>query len=269
MLAQLKNKIIVVKCGGAAMVESAQMQEMLEALVVLHQAGVRLVLVHGGGPEITKYCQKLNMPVQFIKGQRVSDAATLELAQMVLFGKTNRSMVTHLNQCGIQAVGLTGQDAACVKAKKWQDQDGTDLGFVGSVEVVDPRLINTLMQAGFLPVVAPIATSSDGQTYNVNGDLMAGAIAGALKAEKLIMLTDVNGYYNDIKDPNSRVPELTQAKIETLLTLGKVEGGMVPKLQACVAALAAGVKAAHLLQGNKLKQFFANEDQQAIGTVIQ
>ncbi len=267
MLADLKNKIVVVKMGGAAMVESKHMPEMLDALKALHQHGVHLVIVHGGGPEISKYCGLLNIPVQFAGGQRVTDAATLEIAQMVLCGKVNRNIVTMFNQKELYAVGVSGQDANLVLAEKLLGAKGEDLGFVGRAVKIDTRLIKTLMQASYLPVIAPIATSKNGQAFNINGDLMAGAIAGALGAEALIMLTDVNGFYQDIKDPNSRVPKLSKNQVQAMLNASEIEGGMVPKLQACVDALNLGVKSARLLQGEKLSAFLG-ESNQDIGTVI-
>ena len=267
MLADLKGKVVVVKMGGAAMVESKHLPEMLSALETLHQAGVHLVIVHGGGPEISKYCALLNLPVQFAGGQRVTDAPTLELAQMVLCGKINRNIVSAFNQKGLRAVGISGQDANFVLAEKLLGNGGADLGFVGRAIKIDTGLIKILMQANYLPVIAPIATSESGQAYNINGDLMAGAIAGALGAEALIMLTDVNGFYQDIKDPSSRVPELSKNQVQAMLNEGEVEGGMVPKLQACVDALNHGVKSARLLQGEKLQAFLMDTNKD-IGTVI-
>ncbi len=262
------GKTIVIKCGGAAMIESGYMQKIMQDIVTLHHYGVRPVIVHGGGPEITALCQRLEVPTAFINGQRVTDEATLEIVQMVLFGKTNRNIVSLLNQLGVKAVGISGQDAGIIQAKKYVDSSCSDIGFVGEIFSVDQTLISKLLEENYLPVISPIGIDKQGQAYNINADTVAGAIATALSAEKLIFLSDVDGFYADSNDPTTRISSLKIDTIKRWLQVGLVSGGMIPKLRACLQAINDGVSSAHILDGKiprSLLDIFSNRN---VGTHI-
>lgn len=262
------GKTIVIKCGGAAMIESEYMQNIIQDINLLYHHGIRLAIVHGGGAEITSLCERLNLPTHFIKGQRVTDEATLDIVQMVLVGKTNRSIVSQLNQLGVKAVGISGQDAGIIKAKKFMDSSERDMGFVGEVTSVDQRFISRLMEEGYLPVISPIGTDSDGQAYNINADTVAGAMATSLCAEKLIFLSDVDGVYADSKDATTRIGSLKISTIKGWLQTGSISGGMIPKVIACIQAITEGVSSAHILDGKMprgLLKIFSNK---SIGTQI-
>lgn len=261
------GKTFVVKCGGAAMIDSAQMQTIMQNIALLHFCGIRLVIVHGGGPEITAMCERLNIPVNFSNGQRVTDDAAMEVVQMVLIGKTNRAIVTALNQFGVKAVGLSGQDSSIIQVKKLTSEN--DLGHVGEVTKIDTKLINTLLAENFLPIISPIGIDSQGQAHNINADAVASAVAGALSAEKIIFLSDVNGIYADVNDPSSRLSTVTKATLKNWLQEKRVSGGMIPKLQACLQALDQGVRFAHILDGKMphslLLEIFTD---QGVGTLL-
>jgi acetylglutamate kinase len=264
------GKIFVVKCGGAAMTDITQLQHIMRDIALLHFCGIRPVIVHGGGPDISAMCERLQIPTQFAHGQRVTDAATMEIVQMILTGKNNKALVTALNQFGVKAVGISGQDASLLQAEKIiTANDDADLGYVGNITAVDTQLITTLLAKNFLPVIAPVATSVTGQAYNINADIAAGAIATALAAEKLIYLSDVNGFYTDIKDPGTRINAVKKETVKSWLQEKKITGGMIPKLQSCLQALDEGVSCAHILDGNMshslLLEIFTD---QGIGTLI-
>jgi acetylglutamate kinase len=230
---------------------------------------MRIVVVHGGGPEISQHCQHLQMPVHFHQGQRITDQETMQITQMILLGKINANLVKKLNGHQVQAVGISGLDSGFLQAKKFASLDSVDLGFVGEVAHVNTQLINTLLEKNFLPVIAPIGVDSRGDTYNINADTVAGAIAAALQAEKLVLLSDVNGLYADAKDSNTRISTITMNKIETWLQENKISGGMIPKLRACLYALQKGIGCAHILDGriqhSLLLEIFTDE---GIGTMI-
>ncbi len=267
------GKIFVVKCGGAALVDPQQLHNIMQDIALLHFCGIRPVIVHGGGPDIGAMCKRLQIPTQFSNGLRVTDADTMEIVQMVLFGKTNRALVTALNQFGVKAVGLTGQDAAFMQSKKFiatSDVDAdVDLGFVGEITDLDTTLITTLLAGGFLPVIAPIGIDEHGQAYNINADTAAGVVASKLAAEKLVMLSDVNGLYANIDDPETRLHVIKAALVKTWLNEKHISGGMIPKLQACLHALDNGLSSAHILDGNMphslLLEIFTD---QGVGTLI-
>ncbi|HEX4044599.1 MAG TPA: acetylglutamate kinase [Gammaproteobacteria bacterium] len=253
------GKTFVVKCGGAAMVDEKHIQTLMQDIALLHFCGIRMVVVHGGGPDISALCDRLNIKTQFSNGLRVTDAETMEIVQMVLMGKTNRALVTALNQLGVKAVGLSGQDAACLQVVKAgstasdsttnAQTESVDLGYVGEIKAIDPSFINTLLSASFLPVIAPIGVDEGGQAYNINADIAAGAIAGALQAKKLVVLSDVNGVYLDLHDPSTQISTVNCETVRTWLQEKRIVGGMIPKLQACLTALEQGVTNAHILDG--------------------
>ncbi len=263
------GKTFVIKCGGAAMTDEQHMRNIMQDIALLHFCGIRVVVVHGGGKDISTLCEQLHIPTQFSNGLRVTDAATMEVVQMVLIGKTNMALVTALNQFGVKAVGIAGQDAACLKTKKIHQDQGMDLGFVGDYPTLDTTLINTLLGASFLPVIAPVGVDNEGRAYNVNADLAASAVAAALKAEKLIVLSDVNGVYANLQDPGTQIQTITVSTIKTWLKENRISGGMIPKLQACLQALEHGVINAHILDGNMthsmLLEIFTD---QGVGTQI-
>jgi len=237
--------IIVVKLGGNAMVDADLARRFAEDIVLLQSVGIRPVVVHGGGPQIGELLGRLNIPTEFVAGQRVTDAETLDVVRMVLVGKVNRDIVSSLNTYGPVAVGLSGEDAGLIGATPRDPA----LGFVGDVVSVNTAIVERLLAENLIPVVSTIGSDPSGQAYNINADAVAGALAGALGAAKVLYLTDVPGVLADPGDPSSLLAELTPSAIAELVASGVVDGGMVPKVEACVAALHRGAGAAHLLDG--------------------
>ncbi|UCC69904.1 MAG: acetylglutamate kinase [Armatimonadota bacterium] len=246
-LRQFRGHTIVVKYGGAAMLDGDLRTEVLKDVVLLDHVGLHPVVVHGGGPEISEMMRRLDKQPQFVDGQRVSDAETVEIAQMVLTGKTNPDLVAAIYQQGGTAIGLSGKDGGMVVARKYAGPP--DLGFVGEVAEVDPSLIRGLISQGFFPVIAPIAAGPGGETFNINADYFAGRIAGALRASKLVVLTDVRGVLREAADPESLISELRAGVAHQMIADGQVESGMIPKVRACLDALAAGVRRCHIIDG--------------------
>ncbi|MEI6453169.1 MAG: acetylglutamate kinase [Actinomycetes bacterium] len=242
------NKVVVVKYGGNALAgasESDALALFAEDIVLLHAVGILPVVVHGGGPQIGEMLAKLGMKSEFVEGLRVTDAETLEVARMVLKGQVNPNIVSALNVHGPIAVGISGEDANLITASSFSEA----LGFVGQVEAIDPSIVNRLLAQDLVPVIATIGADDLGQAYNINADTVAGALAAALGAEKLIFLTDVDGIRSDASDPSSRINQITLEQAPGLFADGTVSGGMIPKLEACVHALEAGVARAHVLDG--------------------
>jgi acetylglutamate kinase len=236
---------VVIKLGGHAMVDDALMQSFAADIVLLRAVGLQPVVVHGGGPQIGELMGRLGLASEFRDGLRVTDADTLDVARMVLGGKVNRDVVSAINRHDRRAVGLSGEDAGLIVAR----QRDPDLGFVGDVTNVDDRIIGTLLRDGFIPVISTIGTDGDGQAFNINADSAAIAIAEKLRAEKLIYLTDVPGLLTDVADPSSLVSNLTANRAKLLVDDGVIVGGMIPKIEACIAAVEAGVGSAHILDG--------------------
>lgn len=243
---QFAGRTVVVKYGGAAMKESALKETVIRDVVFLSCVGLRPVVVHGGGPEINSWLDKLGIEPQFKNGLRVTDAATMDVVEMVLVGRVNKEIVSLINQAGGCAVGLCGKDGNLVKARP-QDQAG--IGFVGEVNSVDTRLLESLVQSGYIPVVSSVAADDAGQAYNINADTVAGELAAALGAEKLILLTDTPGILRDYHDPSTLVPKLDIQEARVLIENKVVSGGMIPKVNCCVRSLAQGVRAAHIIDG--------------------
>ncbi len=264
-----REKIFVVKYGGAAMIEMNPRLSIMQSIAFLHAQGIRVVVVHGGGPEISAMCKRLQIPTQFLNGQRVTNADTLEIVKMVLLGKTNSALVTTLNLCGVKAVGISGHDATCLQVKKLETPDNADLGFVGDVNKVDAKLIHVLLNENFIPVIAPMGVDKEGRSYNINADIAAGEIAAELNAEKLILLSDVNGFYLDAKNPYTRLSSIKKDTIRNWLQQKRISDGMIPKLQACLRALDQGVSCAHIVDGTKPNSLLSvlSRDQE-MGTVI-
>ena len=255
-LSKFKNKTIVVKYGGNAMLNDELKNKVLQDIVFLQCAGMRPVVVHGGGPEITRMLMQAGKKSEFVSGLRVTDAESVGIAEMALVGKINTDLVARLNTLGGKAVGLNGKDATLIQAKKHLadvyengEVNLLDIGYVGNVEKVNTELIDVLLNAGFIPVIAPTGVGAQGETYNINADSVAGEVAGALKAEKLLVLTDVRGIYSDYRDENSFISTLTFEKAQELIIRGKIDGGMIPKVRACITALSGGAKKTHIIDG--------------------
>jgi acetylglutamate kinase len=243
---EFHGRTVVIKYGGAAMTEPELKEDFARDVVLLKYVGLNPVVVHGGGPEITSYMERLDLPVQFVDGLRVSDPQTVEVAKMVLVGKVNKDIVLLINRHGQPAVGISGDDGMLFRAARQTAPSGQDIGFVGRIERVDVKLLNHI-SADYIPVVASVGADREGNSYNINADEAAGAVAGALGAYKLMFLTDVPGWLQDPQDPASRISEANADQVEA--ALDGVAGGMRPKLQACVDAIHGGVSSAHIVDG--------------------
>ena len=239
------GKTIVIKYGGNAMTSEDLKEQVMEDIVLLTMVGVRVVLVHGGGPELSSLMQRLGKKPEFIDGLRVTDKETIDMAQMVLAGKINKSLVNLLQMKGGQAVGLSGMDGRLIQAKIRDPK----YGYVGDVTEVNADIINTLLDSGYIPVISTLGCDEQGNTYNINGDTGAGRIASAIGAERLIMMTDIEGIMTDKDDPNSLIPKLTVSEAEKLMEQRIISGGMIPKVSCCIDALNDGVKAAVIIDG--------------------
>ncbi len=237
--------VVVVKFGGNAMVDADLAARFAEDIVLMHSVGIRPVVVHGGGPQIGSMMERLGLEQEFRDGLRVTDADTLDVARMVLVGKVNREVVSAINVHGALAVGLSGEDASLIRASA----RNPDLGFVGDVEAVNTGILERILAEDLIPVVATIGTDPEGQAYNINSDTVAASLAGALGAERVMYLTDVDGLLSDVDDPASRVSRLDVDALDALIADGAVSGGMIPKARACVDAVRAGVGSAHMVDG--------------------
>lgn len=241
------GKTVVVKYGGKAMA-SQELKELIASdLVLMKFVGMNPVVIHGGGPEITKYMREMGKEVQFVDGLRVTDKETMNIVKMVLVGKINKELVSLINRHGELSVGISGDDGGLIIARK--QEASVDLGFVGEVEAINPKIITDLIGEDFIPVVASVGAGRDGQSYNINADLVAGEIAATLKANKIIFLTDVDGLYSDFSDKTSLISELSLKDCQEMVAEKKITEGMLPKVKGCVAALKAGVNRAHILNG--------------------
>jgi acetylglutamate kinase len=240
------NRTIVIKYGGAAMKEESLKAKVINDIVFLVSVGVRPVVVHGGGPEINTWLQKMNIEPQFKNGLRVTDAPTMDVVEMVLAGRVNKELVSLINRSGAKAVGLCGKDANLIQARPVNNEE---VGFVGEVASIDTGLVESLVNSGYVPIISSVAADEHGQAYNINADIVAGEIAASLQAEKLILLTDTPGILYDFHDPSTLLNKLDIQKARELIDQGVVSGGMIPKVSCCVRSLAQGVKAAHILDG--------------------
>jgi acetylglutamate kinase len=257
---EFHGETVVIKYGGAAMTDPQLTEEFARDVVLLKYVGMNPVVVHGGGPDITRYMERLGMEVRFVEGLRVSDEATVEVAKMVLVGKQNKDIVLRINRHGQPAVGLCGDDGLLFTVRKQLAADQTDIGFVGQIERVDADVLLHIAE-DYIPVVASVGADTEGNSYNVNADAAAAAVAEALGAFKVIFLTDVEGWRADPDDPASRISEATAAEVRE--RLAGVRGGMRPKLEACLHALEAGVRNAHIVDGREphslLLELFTDE----------
>lgn len=243
---KFRGRTVVVKYGGAAMKDSTLKASVVRDIVFMACVGIRPVVVHGGGPEINTWLTKLNIEPQFKDGLRVTDAQTMDVVEMVLVGRVNKELVSLINQAGGAAVGLCGKDGNLITARS---QGDAAVGFVGDVTNIEPGLVRALVEDGYIPVISSVASDDTGQAYNINADTVAGELAAALNAEKLILLTDTRGILRDYQDPSTLIPKLDIKQARQLIEQGIVAGGMIPKVKCCVRSLAQGVGATHILDG--------------------
>ena len=264
---RFNRKIVVVKYGGSAMVDEELKENVIKDVVLLKLVGFKPIIVHGGGKEISRWVGKVGMEPRFINGLRVTDEATMEVAEMVL-GKVNKELVTFVQSLGIKAVGTRGKDGGLLQVEK-KCPDGQDIGFVGEITRVNPKILFDLLEKDFLPIVCPVGLDENFRTYNINADDAACKIAEAVKAEKLAFLTDIEGVYRDPSDPESLISELHVQEAQSLIDNGNVGGGMIPKLKNCIDAIREGVNRVHILDGriphSILLEIFTNK---GIGTAI-
>jgi acetylglutamate kinase len=262
---EFSGKTVVIKYGGHAMDDPALAELFAQDVVLMRLVGMNPVVVHGGGPQITDLMRRLGKEPEFVDGLRVTDAETVDIVRMALVGKVNREVVAAVNRHGSYAVGLSGEDAGLITV----DQRDARLGYVGDVRRIDPAILERMIREELIPVVATVGVDESGQAYNVNADAVAGAIAQALRAEKLVYLTDVAGVYSDFGDEGSLISQIDAAGLAELLETGKVGEGMIPKMRSCVEALHGGVHRAHVLDGRiphaLLLEFFTRE---GIGTMV-
>lgn len=264
---RFNRKIIVVKYGGSAMIDDELKKQVIQDVTLLKLVGFKPIIVHGGGKEISRWVSKVGMEPKFINGLRVTDEDTMEVAEMVL-GKVNKGLVQLVEELGVRAIGISGKDGALLKVEK-KYSDGKDIGFVGDIEGVNADILFDLLEKDFLPIVCPVGMDDSYQTYNINADDAACAIARAVKAEKLAFLTDIEGVYKDPDDPKTLISELRAEEARKLITEGYIGGGMLPKLQNCIDAIENGVSRVHILDGRiphcLLLEIFTNK---GIGTAI-
>lgn len=262
------GKTVVIKYGGSAMVDERIRNLMMKDIAVLKLLGIEIVLVHGGGPFINENLKRFNKQPEFKEGLRVTDKETMDVVEMVLSGKINKEIVNDIQKVGIQAVGISGKDGATLKAKKLIT-NGLDLGFVGEIESVDTKLVDSLIASDFLPVVAPVGRDDDGNTYNINADYAAVAIASALNAQKLVFVTDVAGVMADVDDEKSLITQMNVRQARENIKTGIISGGMIPKVECCIDAVENGVKTVHIIDGrvehSMLLEIFTQE---GIGTMF-
>ena len=264
---RFNRKIIVVKYGGSAMSNEELQKNVIKDVTLLKLVGFKPIIVHGGGKEISRWVSKVGKEARFVNGLRVTDAETMEIAEMVL-NKVNKSLVAMVQELGVKAVGISGKDGGLLTVEK-KYSDGQDIGYVGEITKVDPKVLYDLLEKDFLPIVAPIGMDENFETYNINADDAACAIAKAVSAEKLAFLTDIEGLYKDINDKSSFISRLSASEADALISGGYIGGGMLPKLNNCTSAIKNGVNKVHILDGRiphcLLLEIFTN---QGIGTAI-
>ena len=264
---RFNRKVIVVKYGGSAMVDENLKNQVIQDVTLLKLVGFKPIIVHGGGKEISRWVEKTGMEPEFVNGLRKTDAPTMEVAEMVL-NRVNKSLVQRVQSLGVNAIGISGKDGGLLQVEK-KLSDGQDIGFVGEVKNVNPRILWDMLENDFLPIVCPIGLDDDFETYNINADDAACAIAEAMGAEKLAFLTDIEGVYKDPKDSSTLISELTVSEAKELISDGYIGGGMLPKLNNCISAIEKGVSRVHILDGRiahcLLLEIFTNK---GIGTAI-
>ncbi|WP_035767860.1 acetylglutamate kinase [Butyrivibrio sp. NC2002] len=264
---KFNRKVIVVKYGGSAMESEEFQKNVIKDVTLLKLVGFKPIIVHGGGKAISKWVGKVGKEAEFVNGLRVTDSETMEIAEMVL-SRVNKCLVRMVQEIGVKAVGISGKDSGLLKAKK-KLSDGKDIGYVGEVCQVDPQVLYDLLDNDYLPIVAPVGMDENFETYNINADDAACAIAKALHADKLVFLTDIEGVYRDINDPESFISRLTCSEADALIASGNIGGGMLPKLSNCTDAVRGGVNRVHILDGRiphcLLLEFFTNK---GVGTMF-
>lgn len=264
---KFNRKIIVVKYGGSAMSNEELQRNVIQDVTLLKLVGFKPIIVHGGGKAISKWVGKVGKEAKFVNGLRVTDEETMEIAEMVL-GRVNKNLVTMVEELGVKAVGISGKDGGLLKVNK-KYADGQDIGYVGEINKVEPKVLYDLLEKDFLPIVAPVGLDDDFNTYNINADDAACAVARAVGADKLVFLTDIEGLYKDINDKSSFISRLSAGQAEELINSGVIGGGMLPKLNNCTAAIRNGVNRVHILDGRVphclLLEIFTNE---GVGTAI-
>lgn len=264
---RFNRKIIVVKYGGSAMIDKELKKHVIQDVTLLKLVGFKPIIVHGGGKEISRWVEKTGMQPEFVNGLRKTDAATMEIAEMVL-NKVNKSLVQMVEELGVNAIGISGKDGGLLRVEK-KYSDGQDIGYVGEITEVNPKILEDLLERDFLPIVCPIGMDADYETYNINADDAACAIAQAVQAEKLAFLTDIEGVYKDPADKSTLISELTVSEARELIADGFIGGGMLPKLNNCMEAIEKGVSRVHILDGRiahcLLLEIFTNK---GIGTAI-
>lgn len=273
---QFSGKTIVVKYGGNAMINDELKEKVMQDISLMKYVGINPVIVHGGGPDITGFLKKVGKDTQFVSGLRVTDEETVQIAEMVLVGKVSTDIVNLLNHRGVRAVGLSGKDAGLIQAKKklavvheGSDTKQVDIGYVGEVEAINTAVLEDLLEQDYVPVISPIGVGAEGESYNINADYVAAEIAGALKAEKLLLLTDIEGIYRDYHDAGTFISTLTQSQARQYIEEGIIGGGMIPKVEACLCALAHGAGKTHIIDGRQphslILEIFTS---QGIGTQV-
>mgnify|MGYP000911679685 CR=1 FL=1 len=264
------GKTFVIKYGGNAMLNADLKKAVILDIILLKYLGLNPVIIHGGGPEISSLLKLIGKESLFLNGQRVTDGETMEIVNMVLAGKINKGIVALINQFGGKAIGLSGQDGNLLMArKKILPGEKVDLGFVGEIETIHPELIHLLLEKSYIPVISPVGMGSDGNIYNINADTVAGELAAALNAEKLILLTDVEGICTDPTDNSSLISALKVESAQNMIASGQIDGGMIPKVEACIHALQHGVKRTHIIDGRQLHSLLLEIlTDKGIGTMV-
>lgn len=270
---KFRGVTVVIKFGGNAMENTKFIEGVIDDIILLKYIGMNPIVVHGGGPAINENLEKLGKEAVFVKGNRVTDAETMEVVEMVLTGKINKELVALINKKGGKAVGISGKDGGLVEAEKkyiYDKEEKIDIGLVGKVKKVNPEILKSLDSEGYIPVISPVGADKEGNTYNINADYVAGEIAGAIGADKFILLTNVRGILTNQDDPSSLLSTLHYNEVNKLINGGIISGGMLPKVEACLVALEKGVQRSHILDGRirhaLLLEVFTNE---GIGTMIE
>jgi acetylglutamate kinase len=266
----LKGKTLVIKYGGSIMDNVLAQDAFIEDLLLLTKLGIHIVIVHGGGPEISKWLKKTGIESRFINGLRVTDSDTMEIVEMVLSGNVNKKLSSNISRKGLNTLGISGKDSNLIQVEKkylYENDQKIDIGFVGEITTINHEILLKLIENSIIPVISPIGADVEGHSYNINADSAAAYVSGSLKAEKLLIMTDIDGVYTDIKDPSTLLPSITVDEIKRYSENGIITGGMLPKLECCINALVQGTHSVHLIDGTK-KHSLLSELLNAGGTKI-
>jgi acetylglutamate kinase len=256
-----KGETFVIKYGGSIMDNEVAKKAFVEDLTLMASVGIKVVIVHGGGPEINKWLNKTGIQSKFVKGLRVTDSETMEIVEMVLSGNINKRLSSSLSVRGLKAIGISGKDSNLIQVKKkfvYEHDYKFDIGFVGDIVNINTSILFNLLKSSYIPVISPIGSDKEGNSYNINADYAAAFISGALKAEKLLIMTDIDGVYTDITDPTTFLPSITVEETKEFIDKGIIYGGMIPKLECCVAAIDKGTKNVHLVDGRRKHSLLTN-----------